>query len=141
LPYLKQATNPHILNLSPPLNMDAQWFAPHVAYTIAKYGMSLCVLGMAAEFAPDGIAVNALWPRTTIATAAVQNLLGGEELISHSRKPEILADAAYIILTRSSREFTGHFCIDEDVLASEGITDLDSYSVAPGNPLQPDFFL
>ncbi len=141
LPYLKQAPNPHILNLSPPLNMEAQWFAPHVAYTMAKYGMSLCVLGMAAEFAPDGIAVNALWPRTTIATAAVQNLLGGEELIRHSRKPEILADAAYIILTRPSREFTGHFCIDEDILASEGITNLDSYSVVPGSPLQPDFFL
>jgi citronellol/citronellal dehydrogenase len=141
LPYLKQALNPHILNLSPPLNMEAQWFAPHVAYTMAKYGMSLCVLGMAAEFAPDRIAVNALWPRTTIATAAVQNLLGGEELIRHSRKPEILADAAYIILTRPSREFTGHFCIDEDILASEGITNLDSYSVAPGSPLQPDFFL
>jgi citronellol/citronellal dehydrogenase len=141
LPYLKQALNPHILNLSPPLNMEAQWFAPHVAYTMAKYGMSLCVLGMAAEFAPDRIAVNALWPRTTIATAAVQNLLGGEELIRHSRKPEILADAAYIILTRPSREFTGHFCIDEDILASEGITNLDSYSVVPGSPLQPDFFL
>ena len=141
LPYLKQASNPHILNLSPPLNMEAHWFAPHVAYTMAKYGMSLCVLGMAAEFAPDGIAVNALWPRTVIATAAVQNLLGGEGLVNRSRKPEILADAAHIILTRPSREFTGHFCVDEDVLASAGITDLDHYSVVPGSELQPDFFL
>ncbi|MEO7021359.1 MAG: NAD(P)-dependent oxidoreductase [Ktedonobacteraceae bacterium] len=141
LPYLKQAPNPHILNLSPPLNMEAQWFAPHVAYTMAKYGMSLCVLGMAAEFAADGIAVNALWPRTTIATAAVQNLLGGDALVQHSRKPEILADAAAIILTRPSREFTGHFCIDEDVLASAGITDLEHYNMVPGNSLQPDFFL
>ncbi len=141
LPYLKQAPNPHILNLSPPLNMDARWFAPHVAYTIAKYGMSMCVLGMAAEFAADGIAVNALWPRTVIATAAVQNLLGGDEMVKHARTPEILADAAHIILTRPSREFTGQFCIDEDVLASAGITDLKRYAVAPGNPLQPDFFL
>jgi citronellol/citronellal dehydrogenase len=141
LPYLKQAPNPHILNLSPPLNMDAHWFAPHVAYTMAKYGMSMCVLGMAAEFAADGIAVNALWPRTVIATAAVQNLLGGDEMVKHARTPEILADAAYIILTRPSREFTGQFCIDEDVLASADITDLERYAVAPGNPLQPDFFL
>ncbi len=141
LPYLKQAENPHILNLSPPLNMEARWFAPHVAYTMAKYGMSMCVLGMAAEFAPDGIAVNALWPRTIIATAAIQNLLGGDEAIKQSRKPEILADAAHIILTRPSREFTGQFCIDEEVLASEGITDLSQYAVAPGNPLIHDFFI
>src|SRR5215472_10078872 len=107
LPYLKQAQNPHILTLSPPLSMEARWFAPHVAYTMAKFGMSMCVLGMAAEFAADGVAVNALWPRTMIATAAVQNLLGGDEAIKRSRKPEILADAAYIILTRSSRGFTG----------------------------------
>lgn len=141
LPYLKQAQNPHILNLSPPLNMEARWFAPHAAYTIAKYGMSMCVLGMATEFASDGIAVNALWPRTTIATAAVENLLGGEEVIKRSRTPEILADAACIILTRSSREFTGQFCIDDEVLASEGMTDLDQYAVAPGTPLTPDFFI
>lgn len=141
LPYLKQASNPHILNLSPPLNMQAFWFAPHVAYTMAKYGMSMCVLGMAAEFAADGIAVNALWPRTVIATAAVQNLLGGDEMVKHARTPEILADAAHIILTRPSREFTGQFCIDEDVLASAGITDLERYAVVPGNPLQPDFFV
>ncbi len=141
LPYLKQAQNPHILTLSPPLNMEARWFAPHVAYTMAKFGMSMCVLGMAAEFATDGIAVNALWPRTVIATAAIQNLLGGDEMIKRSRTPDILADAAYIILTRSSREFTGQFCIDDEVLASEGITDLERYAVEPGQPLQPDFFI
>jgi citronellol/citronellal dehydrogenase len=141
LPYLKQAQNPHILTLSPPLNMEARWFAPHVAYTMAKFGMSMCVLGMAAEFAADGIAVNALWPRTVIATAAVQNLLGGDEMIKQCRTPDILADAAYIILTRSSREFTGQFCIDDEVLASEGITDLDRYAVVPGKPLRPDFFI
>src|SRR5215469_6445407 len=116
IPHLKQSSNPHILNNSPPLNMEARWFAPHVAYTMSKYGMSMCVLGMAAEFAADGVAVNALWPRTTIATAAIQNLLGGDEVIKRSRTPEILADAAYIILTRSSREFTGQFCIDDEVL-------------------------
>lgn len=141
LPYLKQAQNPHILTLSPPLNMEARWFAPHVAYTMAKFGMSMCVLGMAAEFAADGIAVNALWPRTVIATAAVQNLLGGDDVIKQSRTPDIVADAAYIILTRSSREFTGQFCIDDEVLASEGITDLERYAVDPGNPLQLDFFI
>jgi citronellol/citronellal dehydrogenase len=141
LPYLKQASNPHILTLSPPLHMETRWFAPHVAYTMAKFGMSMCVLGMAGEFAPDRIAVNALWPRTTIATAAVRNLLGGEEIINHSRTPDILADAAYIILTRPSSEFTGQFCIDEEVLASVGITDLSPYAVSPGSILQPDFFL
>ncbi len=141
LPYLKQAQNPHILNLSPPLNLEARWFAPHVAYTMAKYGMSLCVLGMAAEFAADGVAVNALWPRTTIATAAVKNLLGGDEAIKHCRTPEILADAAYLILTRPSHECTGRFFIDEEVLASEGITDLDQYAVEPGSSLQLDLFL
>ncbi len=138
---LKQAQNPHILNLSPPLNMEARWFAPHVAYTMAKYGMSMGVLGLAAEFAADGVAVNALWPRTTIATAAVQNLLGGDEAVKHCRTPKILADAAYIILTRPSRECTGRFFIDDEVLASEGITDLDQYAVEPGNPLQLDFFI
>ena len=141
LPYLKQAQNPHILNLSPPLNMEARWFAPHVAYTMSKYGMSMCVLGMATEFAAEGIAVNALWPRTAIATAAIQNLLGGNEVIKQSRTPEILADAAYIILTRPSREFTGQFFMDDEVLASEGITDLDKYAVEPGNPLWSDFFV
>ncbi len=141
LPYLKQAENPHILTLSPPLNMETRWFASHVAYTIAKYGMSMCVLGMSAEFASDGVAVNALWPRTAIATAAVQNLLGGDEAIRRCRTPDILADAAHIILTRPSRSFTGQFCIDDEVLAAEGITDLDRYAVEPGNLLQLDYFI
>lgn len=141
VPHLRQSENPHILNLSPPLNMEARWFAPHVAYTMAKYGMSMCVLGMSEEFREDGIAVNALWPRTTIATAAVRNLLGGEKVVAGSRKPEIVADAAYVILTRPSREFTGNFCIDDEVLASVGVTDLDPYAVDPSKPLFPDFFV
>lgn len=141
LPHLKKSANPHILNMSPPLNMDPKWFGPHVAYTMAKYGMSMCVLGMAEEFKPYGIAVNALWPRTTIATAAVQNLLGGDEMVRRSRKPEILADAASFILKRNSRECTGNFFIDDEVLASEGITDLNQYSMEPGMELFPDFFV
>jgi len=141
VPHLKKAANPHILNLSPPLNMEARWFAPHVAYTMAKFGMSMCVLGMAEEFKKDGIAVNALWPRTTIATAAVQNLLGGEQMMRGSRKPEIMADAAHFILTRPSREWTGRFCIDDETLAAAGVTDLSSYAVTPGAPLIPDFFV
>jgi citronellol/citronellal dehydrogenase len=141
IPQLKNASNPHILNISPPLNMEAKWFAPHVAYTMAKFGMSMCVLGMAEELKSDGIAVNALWPRTVIATAAVQNLLGGEEAVKHSRTPDIMGDAAYAILTRPSREFTGNFCIDEDLLRSEGVTDFDQYQVTPGAPLLPDFFI
>ncbi|MCE9671860.1 NAD(P)-dependent oxidoreductase [Myxococcus stipitatus] len=141
LPYLKKASNPHILNNSPPLNMEARWFAPHVAYTMAKYGMSMCVLGMAEELRSEGIAVNALWPRTVIATAAVQNLLGGDETIRGSRKPEIMADAAYAILTKPSRSFTGNFCIDEDVLRAEGVTDLDQYQSVPGAELFPDYFI
>ena len=140
LPWLKKAENPHILVLAPPLNMVEKWFAPHVAYSMAKYGMSMCVLGMAGEFREAGVAVNALWPRTTIATAAV-NMLGGDELIQHSRKPEMMADAAYIILTRPSREFTGNFCVDDAVLEDEGITDLSSYSVNPDLPPAPDFFV
>ncbi len=140
LPWLRKAENPHILVLAPPLNMVEKWFAPHVAYSMAKYGMSMCVLGMAGEFREDGIAVNALWPRTTIATAAV-NMLGGDELIQHSRKPEIMADAAHAILTRPSREFTGNFCIDDAVLEDEGITDLSGYAVNPDMPLAPDFFV
>jgi citronellol/citronellal dehydrogenase len=140
LPWLRKSENPHILVLAPPLNMVEKWFAPHVAYSMAKYGMSMCVLGMAGEFREDGIAVNALWPRTTIATAAV-NMLGGDELIQHSRKPEIMADAAYIILTRPSRDFSGNFCIDDAVLEDEGITDLSSYAVNPDAPLAPDFFV
>ena len=140
LPWLKKSDNPHILALAPPLNMVEKWFAPHVAYSMAKYGMSMCVLGMAGEFREQGIAVNALWPRTTIATAAV-NMLGGDDLMMHSRKPDIMADAAYVILTRPSREFTGNFCIDDSVLEGEGITDLSSYAVNPDVPLAPDFFV
>ncbi len=142
LPYLQKSDNPHILNLSPPLNMLEKWFAPHVAYTMAKYGMSMCVLGMAGEFREQGIAVNALWPRTAIATAAVQNVLGGDEMIRRSRKPEIVADAAHVILTKPSREFTGQFCIDDEVLESAGITDLSVYAVDPSaDGLVPDFFV
>jgi citronellol/citronellal dehydrogenase len=141
IPHLRKAQNPHILNNSPPLNMEARWFAPHVAYTMAKFGMSMCVLGMAEELRADGIAVNALWPRTVIATSAVQNLLGGDEAIKGSRRPEIMADAAYAILTKPSREVTGRFFIDEEVLRAEGVTDLDRYAVTPGAPLLPDFFV
>jgi citronellol/citronellal dehydrogenase len=141
VPHLEKSDNPHILNMSPPLNMDEKWFAPHVAYSIAKYGMSLCVLGMAGEFREKGIAVNALWPRTTIATAAVQNLLGGDQIVRRSRKPEILADAAHIILTKPSREFSGNFCIDDEILESAGLTDLGRYAVDPSAKLVPDFFV
>jgi citronellol/citronellal dehydrogenase len=141
IPYLKKAANPHILNNSPPLNMEARWFAPHVAYTMAKFGMSMCVLGMAEELRGDGIAVNAIWPRTVIATSAVQNLLGGDAAVQGSRKPEIMADAAYAILTRPSREFTGNFCIDEEILRQEGVTDFAQYQTVPGASLIPDFFL
>ena len=140
LPWLKQAENPHILALAPPLNMKEKWFAPHVAYSMAKFGMSMCVLGMAGEFREHGIAVNALWPRTTIATAAVQ-LLGGDELMLHSRKPEIMADAAYVIFSKASREFTGNFCIDDSVIEGEGITDLSNYAMHPDLELAPDFFV
>jgi citronellol/citronellal dehydrogenase len=141
IPHLKKAANPHVLNLSPPLNMETRWFAPHVAYTMAKYGMSLCVLGMAGEFKNDGIAFNALWPRTTIATAAIQNLLGGDAMMRGSRKPSIMADAAHVILTRPSRECTGNFFVDDEVLKSAGKTDLSEYSVDPSVPLIPDFFV
>jgi len=139
LPFLKQAANPHILNLSPPLSMHAKWFAPHVAYTMAKYGMSLCVLGMAEEFRADGIAVNALWPRTVIATDAL-NMIPGVNT-ENARTPEIVADAAHAILTLPSRTHTGGFLIDEEVLAAHGVTDLDRYAVSPGKPLLPDLFL
>ena len=141
LPHLLRAANPHILNLSPPLSMKPKWFAPHLAYTMAKYGMSLCVLGMAEEFREEGLAVNALWPRTIIGTAAVRNLLGGEESIRASRTPEILADAAHVILTRDSQSCTGNFFIDEDVLGSAGVTDLSKYAVAPGADLMVDLFV
>ncbi len=141
IPHLAKAENPHILNLSPPLNMDTKWFAPHVAYTIAKYGMSLCVLGMAEELKPLRIAVNALWPRTVIATAAVQNLLGGDAVIRGSRSPDILADAAHWILTRPSTQTTGTFFVDDDVLRAAGATDLSKYATVVGADLFPDFFL
>ena len=141
LPHLKRAENPHILNLSPPLNMDPRWFAPHVAYTMAKYGMSLCVLGMAHEFAADAIAVNALWPRTAIATAAIEFAIGNEALLKFCRKPEIVADAAHAILSGRSRDRTGQFLIDDEVLAATGVTDFDRYQVEPGAPLALDFFL
>jgi len=141
IPHLSKAKNPHILNISPPLSMKAKWFAPHVAYTMAKYGMSMCVLGMAEELKSEGIAVNALWPKTMIATAAVMNLLGGEESMRHSRKPEIMADAAHAILTRPSRETTGNFFIDEEVLAEAGVKDFSGYQMVPGESLWTDLFL
>lgn len=141
LPYLLKAENPHILNISPPLDMSSKWFAPHLAYTMAKFGMSMCVLGMAEELRQRGVAVNALWPRTTIATAAIRNLLGGEKVMQCSRKPEIMADAAHAILIRRSRECTGNFFIDEDVLRAGGVTSFDDYSVVPGAPLMKDLFL
>ena len=141
LPWLQKAENPHILNLSPPLNLAPRWFAGHVAYTIAKYGMSLCVLGMAEEFRQWGIGVNALWPKTAIATAAIQNLLGGEAAMKACRTPDIVADAAHVIVARPSGECSGNFFIDEEVLRAEGISDLDRYAVAPGTPLQADFFV
>jgi citronellol/citronellal dehydrogenase len=141
LPHLLKAANPHILNISPPLSLDPKWFAHNVAYTMAKYGMSMCVLGMSAEFKEQGVAVNALWPRTAVATAAVQNLLGGEAAIRRCRKPEIMADAAHAILTSDSRQNTGNFYIDDDVLRKAGVTNFDQYAVDPTQPLQPDFFL
>jgi citronellol/citronellal dehydrogenase len=140
IPHLRKAANPHVLNISPPLNMETRWFAPHVAYTMAKYGMSMCVLGMAAEFARDGIAVNALWPRTAIATAAVKNLLGGDHAIRGCRRPEIMADAAHAVVCRSAREHTGQFLMDDEVLARAGKTDLTEYAIDPTAPLLPDFF-
>lgn len=141
LPHLEKAANPHVLMLSPPLDMNERWFAPHLAYSLAKYGMSLCVLGFAGEFRSRGIAVNALWPRTTIATAAIRNLLGGEAIMRASRTPDILADAAYRIFLKPSREFTGNFLIDDTFLVGEGIADLDRYRVDPIVALQPDFFV
>jgi citronellol/citronellal dehydrogenase len=139
LPYLQDAANPHVLMLSPPPNLDPKWFAPHTAYTIAKYGMSLCVLGMSAEFAARGIAVNALWPRTVIATAAIGMIAGVRP--EQCRTPAIVADAAHAMLTRPAREFTGHFAIDEDILREEGVVDLARYAVQRGTPLLPDLFL
>ncbi len=141
LPHLLNADNPHILNIAPPLNMEAKWFGPHVAYTMSKFGMSMCVLGMAEEFHDQGVAVNALWPRTVIATAAVQNLLGGGAAIRGCRQPTIMADAAHVVLTRPSRDCTGNFFVDDDVLRENGATDFEPYAVAPGEELLPDFFL
>jgi len=141
IPHLKKAENPHILNLSPPLNFQAKWFAPHVAYSISKFNMSLLVLGMADEFRKDGIGINALWPHSIVATAAVANLTEGNELMKHARTPQIVADAANFILRRNSRECTGNFFIDEDVLAKEGVTELDGYAVDPKSSLEPDIFL
>ncbi len=141
LPHLLKASNPHILNISPPLAMEPRWFAGHVAYTMAKYGMSMCVLGMAEEFKEQGVAVNALWPETVIATAAVRNLLGGEAMIRQGRKPEIMADAAHVILTRNSRECTGNFFVDSQLLSETGVTNFDQYAVDPGEKLLQDFFL
>lgn len=141
LPHLLKSHNPHILNISPPLSMKPKWFGPHVAYTMAKYGMSMCVLGMAEEFKEDGVAVNALWPKTVIATAAVQNLLGGDETVAHSRSPEIMGDAAYAVLTRESRSCTGNFFIDEEVLRQGGVSDFSKYQVDPAQELWPDYFL
>jgi len=142
LPHLKHASNPHILMLSPPLDLQPKWFAPHLAYSMAKYAMSLCVLGMAEEFKPHAIAVNALWPRTAIATAAVRNLLGGDRLIAMSRTPEIVAEAAHLVFQQPSQTFTGQFLIDDTFLAVVGgITGFDRFSVTPGAPLAPDFFV
>jgi citronellol/citronellal dehydrogenase len=140
IPYLKQADNPHILTLSPPLNLDAKWFSPHLAYTISKYGMSLCTLGMAREFAANEIAVNCLWPRTTIATSAIEFNFP-EAVLRASRKPAIMADAAYAILMRDSRAGSGEFFIDEDVLRAAGMSDFEQYAVSPGTPLFNDLFL
>jgi citronellol/citronellal dehydrogenase len=140
IPHLRKAANPHILNLSPPLNLDPKWFEHHVAYTMAKYGMSLCVLGMAEEFKADGIAVNALWPRTVILTAALA-MLGGLTPPENCRRPEIVADAAHVILTRDSRGQTGNFYIDDEVLREAGVADFEKYAVAPGHALLPDLFL
>jgi len=140
IPHLRRAANPHILNLSPPLNLDPRWFRDHCAYTMSKYGMSMCVLGMAEELRADGIAVNALWPRTVIATAALA-MLGGVAPPEHCRRPEIVADAAHAILRRPSRGCSGNFFLDEDVLREEGVTDFDGYAVQPGAPLITDLFL
>jgi citronellol/citronellal dehydrogenase len=141
IPHLEKAANPHILMLSPPLDMQEKWFAPHVAYSLAKYGMSICVLGLAGELRGRGIAVNALWPRTTIATSAVRNMLGGDEIVQASRTPEILADAAYAVFLKPSRSFSGHFLIDDVFLHGEGVTDFEKYRVDPSKSLIPDFFV
>ena len=141
VPYLAKSENPHILMLSPPLDMQEKWFAAHTAYTMAKFGMSMVVLGLAGELRRKGIAVNALWPRTTIATAAIRNLLGGDAVIRASRKPDIIADAAHMIFTTPSRELTGRFLIDDTFLYEHGVRDFDHYRVDPSVSLAPDFFV
>ena len=141
IPHLKKAANPHVLNLSPPLDMSPKWFGPHVAYTMAKFGMSMCVLGMAEEFKADGIAFNALWPRTGIATAAIRNALAGDEGMRRCRTVEIMADAAHAIFEKKARDFTGNFLIDDTFLYGEGERDFDKYRVDPTQPLMPDFFV
>jgi len=141
IPHLKASANPHVLMISPPLDMSPRWFSGHVAYTMAKFGMSMCVLGMAEEFREDGIAFNALWPRTGIATAAIQFALAGEEGMKRCRTPEIMADAAYAIFNKPAREFTGNFLIDDSFLYAEGERDFDKYRVDASQPLMPDFFV
>ena len=141
IPHLKRAANPHVLMISPPLDMSPRWFGPHVAYTMAKFGMSMCVLGMAAEFRDGGVAFNALWPRTGIATAAIQFALGGEDGMRQCRTPEIMADAAYAIFNKPAREFSGRFLIDDSLLYEEGERDFDKYRVDASRPLMPDFFV
>lgn len=140
-PWLRRSANPHVLNICPPLNTDPRWLAGRIAYTVSKYAMSLVTSGLAAEWADAGIAVNALWPKTAIATAAVRNLLGGDRAIERSRHPRIMADAAFVVLTQAARETTGRFFIDEDVLREAGCRDFEQYAVKPGAPLLPDFFL
>jgi len=139
--HLRRSDNPHILMLSPPLDLKPQWFAGHLAYSLAKYGMSLCALGLSEELKPMSIGVNALWPRTTIATAAIANIVGGEEIMRASRSPEIVADAAHVILTKRGRDFTGNFCIDDTLLAAHGVRDFDRYRIDPSVDLTPDFFV
>jgi citronellol/citronellal dehydrogenase len=141
IPHLMKAANPHVLNLSPPLDFDVKWFANHPAYTLAKYSMSIYAWAMAAEFKGKGIAFNCLWPRTAIATSAIRNVLGGDDAMKACRKPEILADAAYAIFNRPAKSCSGNFFIDDEVLAAEGVTDFGKYAVAPGTPLMPDFFV
>jgi citronellol/citronellal dehydrogenase len=141
LPALRRSSNPHVLTLSPPLNLEAKWFGAHLGYTLSKFGMSMCVLGHASEFAPMRIAVNALWPRTIIATAAIANMPNGKQMLMHARSPAIMADAAHVILTKSSAEFTGNFCLDEDVLRDAGVSDFARYAVEPGSSLLPDLFI
>ena len=141
IPHLRKSDNPHILMLSPPLDMQAKWFQHSTAYTIAKFGMSMCVLGLSGELKSSGVAVNALWPRTTIATAAVGNLLGGDAMMRASRTPEIMGEAAYVIFTKPSRQFTGNFCIDDRVLYDSGVRDFEPYRMDRSGPLMSDFFV